>query len=76
MGCGSGNGEVDEGKKLVKEVLGQRSERGTSSDGGHDDGDFSDLVEVETVEEEDVKVKEKEDEGASGAKRRKGKGRA
>ncbi|CAN8099926.1 unnamed protein product [Discula destructiva] len=50
MGCGTSNGEVDEGKKLVKQVLAQRSERGTSTDGGHDEEDSSDLVEVQSVE--------------------------
>lgn len=76
MGCGGENGEVDEGKKLVKEVLGQRSDRGTSST-GNDDGDSSDAVEVQSVdartEEEDAE--DEQEVEASGVKRRKGKGR-
>lgn len=50
MGCGTENGEVDEGKRLVKEVLGQSIQQSASTDGGQDDGDSSDLVEVQSVE--------------------------
>lgn len=52
MACGAMNGELDEGKRLVKEVLGQqvREKQGGSTDGGHDDGESSDLVEVQSME--------------------------
>lgn len=60
MGCGAGNGEVDEGKKLVKEVLGQQSERGASTDGGNDDGESSDMVEVQSVETQEEDEEEEE----------------
>lgn len=45
MGCGAENGEVDEGSRLVKEVLGKQGE-GVSSDGGEE----SDVVDVHSVE--------------------------
>lgn len=58
---------MDEGKKLVKEVLGQRSDRGTSS--GIEDGDSSDVVEVQSVdartEEEDDGGEEEQEEASS-----------
>lgn len=44
MGCGAENGEVDEGRRLVKEVLGRQGEA-TSSDGGE-----SDAVDAHSVE--------------------------
>ncbi|KAF3759921.1 hypothetical protein M406DRAFT_283623 [Cryphonectria parasitica EP155] len=48
MGCGTMNGEVDEGKRLVKEVLGQQMEQDSLTDGGHDDGDSSDVAESQS----------------------------
>jgi len=55
MACGAMNGTVDEGKRIVDEVLAQQAavkgEAPTSTDGNSDDGpvwdDESDLVEVE-----------------------------
>lgn len=83
MACGAMNGEVDEGKRLVKEVLGAQIEgkQDGSTDGGQDDGESSDLVEVlsaGTRTDEDVSVisaKEGEEEEAQEIKRRKGKGK-
>lgn len=61
MACGTTNGEVDEGKRLVKEVLGAqmqgRSE--VSTDEGHDDGESSELAEEDRAQTnggEDVRV--------------------
>lgn len=72
MGCGAENGEVDVGKLLVKEALGQRSDRGSSS--GNDDGDSSDMVEVQSVEPRTEEEDDEEEEQAVSVKRRKGKG--
>ena len=57
MGCGNMNGEIDEGKRIVDEVLAKQAaikvEAPASTDGNTDDGpvwdDESDLVEVESV---------------------------
>lgn len=72
MGCGANNGEENEGKRIVKEVLGGRSESVERTD----DGNESDLVEVrgDEASEEDT-VSTKEEGETTGAKRRKGKGR-
>lgn len=72
MGCGASNGEENEGKRIVKEVLGGRGESAERTDDGHE----SDLVEVhgdEGSEEDGVPVKEEEE--TAGARKRKGKGR-
>lgn len=71
MGCGAENGEVDEGQRLVKEVLGGRGAV-TSSDGGED----SDVVDVQSVEAktEDENEHSKEEEDTPAGKR-KAKGR-
>lgn len=83
MACGAMNGEVDEGKRLVREVLGAQvqGKQGGSPDGGQDDEESSDLVEVQsagTRTDEDVSVisakEEEEEEETKGAKRRKEKG--
>lgn len=53
MGCAAMNGEENEGKRIVKEVLGQASESASAVD----DGEESDLVEVQSDEglkDEDV----------------------
>lgn len=67
MGCGSENGEVDEGQRLVKEVLGKRA-GGTSSDGGED----SDVMDVQSVETktEDEQEGSKEEEETPAVKRK------
>lgn len=72
MGCGANNGEENEGKRILKEVLGGRGESTERTDDGHE----SDLVEVrgdEAEEEDDISVKEEEE--TAGARKRKGKGR-
>lgn len=72
MGCGASNGEENEGKRIVKEVLGGRGDSAERTDDGHE----SDLVEVqgdEVSEEDGVSVKEEEE--TTGARKRKGKGR-
>lgn len=72
MGCGAKNGEENEGKRILKEVLGGRDESAERTDDGHE----SDLVEVkgDQSEEESVPIKEEEEE-STGARKRKGKGR-
>lgn len=72
MGCGASNGEENEGKRILKEVLGGRGESAERTDDGHE----SDLVEVrgdEVSEEDDVPVKEEEE--TTGTRKRKGKGK-
>lgn len=74
MGCGASNGEENEGKRIVKEVLGGRGGSAERTDDGHE----SDLVEVrgdEASEGDDVSVKEEEEEDTTGARKRTGKGR-
>lgn len=73
MGCGAKNGEENEGKRILKEVLGGRDESVERTDDGHE----SDLVEVrgDHSEEEIVPIKEEEEEESTGARKRKGKGR-
>lgn len=76
MSCGAENGEVDEGRRLVKEVLGGQS-AGASTDGGEE----SDLVEVQSVEtrtedgEDESKQQEEHQEEAPDVRKRKAKGR-
>lgn len=69
MGCGAENGEVDEGKRFVKEVLGRQVE-GTSSDGGEE----SDVVDVQSVgartEDGDGDEESKEEEKTPAVKRK------
>ncbi|KUI69689.1 Protein lunapark [Cytospora mali] len=70
MACAAMNGEENEGKRIVKEVLGQTTE----STDALDDGEESDLVEVQSDEgskEEEVVSKDE----ASGARKRTGKGK-
>ncbi|POS72105.1 hypothetical protein DHEL01_v209501 [Diaporthe helianthi] len=71
MGCGAKNGEENEGKRILKEVLGGRDESAERTDDGHE----SDLVEVtrDASDEESVPIK-KEEEEPTGARKRKGKG--
>ncbi|KAJ4386059.1 hypothetical protein N0V93_008951 [Gnomoniopsis smithogilvyi] len=71
MGCGVENGEVDEGRRLVKEVLDRQGE-GTSSDGGEE----SDVVDAHSVDtkKNDEKGDAKGGEDAPAVKR-KAKGR-
>ncbi|KAI7782909.1 hypothetical protein LA080_012782 [Diaporthe eres] len=72
MGCGANNGEENEGKRILKEVLGGRGESTERTDDGHE----SDLVEVrgdEASEEDNVPVKEEEE--TTGARKRRGKGK-
>ncbi|KAK3331160.1 hypothetical protein B0H66DRAFT_598655 [Apodospora peruviana] len=75
MGCGAVNGEMDEGKRLVQEVLGARVE-GSKTEMTTDDedvgGNSSDLVEVD---KEDASEPEEGQQAtaAQGLKKRKGK---
>jgi hypothetical protein len=67
MSCGSVNGEADEGKKIVREVLEARDEHNRMaplSDDGDEDSSQSGLVEVAS-EKEEIKAK-----GESGKVRR------
>jgi len=45
MACGATNGEIDEGKRIMREVLKGRVAKGETTD--DDDGNSSDLVEVD-----------------------------
>ena len=82
MGCHSLNGEEDEGKRIVSEVLGAsgRSDHVVSDDATDgDSGDSSDIVEVQKDDENsgDVKVEEAggavKSEETGGVRQRKGK---
>ncbi|KAK3372058.1 hypothetical protein B0H63DRAFT_287665 [Podospora didyma] len=65
MACGAANGELDEGKRIVQEVLGQRSPESRAAETTDDDmdaeGNWSNLVEVE-----------KEESAEEGPRKRKG----
>lgn len=50
MGCGAANGEMDEGKRLVKEVLDQHLDQGSTTDGDHDETELSDAHHGQSVE--------------------------
>lgn len=76
MGCNATNGEVDEGKRILREVLGQQTSNNPSTD-GENDNDSSDIVEAQSEDaptEDDVK-KEEEEENTSGVRKRRGKGK-
>ncbi|KAG8156964.1 hypothetical protein KVR01_013186 [Diaporthe batatas] len=71
QGCGAKNGEENEGKRILKEVLGGRDESAERTDDGHE----SDLVEVKGDQSEEESVPIQEQEEPTGARKRKGKGR-
>jgi len=78
MGCGAMNGEMDEGKKLVREVLEASKARDEARRSvGTDDGEenSSDLVEIEKEdgEDEDLAGSTTQETRSGGARRRKGK---
>ncbi len=66
MGCGATNGEVDEGKRIVKEVLGTDNTQAKNSTPPEDttDGDSSDVVEVGR-EDGDASERDRDDEKQS-----------
>jgi hypothetical protein len=74
MACGAMNGEIDETKRIVAEVLGARSsltKKYATDDGtSHSSGE---LVDVEKIEEES-ETKSETVSSAEGLKKRKGKG--
>lgn len=79
MGCGASNGEVDEGKRIIREVLNGDARKSGSISGAKHDEDSSDMAETQSEEpqtEDDVPAKEEEEEDTktSGPRRRKGKG--
>lgn len=81
MGCGTINGEVDEGKRIVREVLGEDVRKNESTNGSKYDEDSSDAAETQSEElptEDDALSKEDEKEKdrqeAAGIRKRKGKG--
>ena len=91
MACGAMNGELDEGKRIVKEVLGQSPASPTSVNDDEGDSfntealkadeDSSDLVEIERDDGDTDDEKAVEDaepmiaENTTGARKRKGKGK-
>lgn len=73
MGCGASNGEVDEGKRIVREVLGADVRKSESANGASYDEDSSQSEGAPT--EDDAALKgEDDDEKAAGVKKRKGTG--
>ncbi|KAK2054979.1 hypothetical protein LY76DRAFT_206905 [Colletotrichum caudatum] len=90
MGCGATNGEMDEGKRIMREVLGSRAggdEVPTGEEFKESDSDDSDADAVVKEEEVDEDEDEGEDKGeakdakatgrqgpAAGTRKRKGKG--
>lgn len=73
MGCGSKNGEENEGKRILKEVLGGRDESAERTDDGHESDLAQPEIKGDDSEEESVPIKEEEE--STGARKRKGKGR-
>ncbi|KAF6834536.1 Protein lunapark [Colletotrichum musicola] len=81
MGCGAKNGEMDEGKRILQEVLGSkgRGDNNVVPTGEEFKDSDSDLSSVSIKEEEDDEfqlsgAKSTGRQGASGTKKRKGKG--
>lgn len=68
MACGASNGELDEGKRIVQEVLGKRTAAAAEATDEEGAGDSSDLVEVD---KDDIA---EGNTGRDGLKVRKGKG--
>ncbi|KAK0753659.1 hypothetical protein B0T18DRAFT_337442 [Schizothecium vesticola] len=68
MACGASNGELDEGKRIVQEVLGGRTAAAAETTDDDGTGDSSDLVEVD---KDDIA---EGNTGPDGLKLRKGKG--
>jgi len=87
MACGTSNGEMDEGKKIVREVLEARQQESgvkraptsTGSEAGlpadSRDTDSSDVVDVGKEEEVDEEEKEEKEEKPTKLRRRRGKGK-
>ncbi|PSR82503.1 hypothetical protein BD289DRAFT_437328 [Coniella lustricola] len=70
MGCGAANGEIDEGKRLVKEVLGQHLDQASTTDGDHDEVTSSEISNGQSLEpstESDAVVVTNDDEQVPGA---------
>lgn len=80
MGCGAKNGEMDEGKRIMREVLGSRAPASDVSVGEEFKSSDDEVSSVEIKEEDaddDVHgagAKTTGRQGASGSKKRKGKG--
>ncbi|KAL2171187.1 hypothetical protein VTG60DRAFT_3498 [Thermothelomyces hinnuleus] len=72
MACGAPNGEMDEGKRIVREVLGARAAE-VKAEAADDDASrsSSDLVEVE---KDTLEAKPEKSSGAEGPRKRKGQG--
>ncbi|KAL2180673.1 uncharacterized protein P884DRAFT_216093 [Thermothelomyces heterothallicus CBS 202.75] len=72
MACGAPNGEMDEGKRIVREVLGARAAE-VKAETADDDASrsSSDLVEVE---KDTLEAKPEKSSGAEGPRKRKGQG--
>lgn len=68
MACGASNGELDEGKRIVQEVLGKRTATAAEATDEEGAGDSSDMVEVD---KDDIA---EGNTGRDGLKLRKGKG--
>ncbi|KAI8210554.1 Endoplasmic reticulum junction formation protein lunapark [Colletotrichum sp. SAR 10_76] len=80
MGCGAKNGEMDEGKRIMREVLGSRAPASDVSVGEEFKSSDDEVSSVEIKEEDadddvhGVGAKTTGRQGASGSKKRKGKG--
>lgn len=71
MACGEVNGEIDEGKRIVREVLAQKPD--ASGDEAEEADTTSDLIDVKEEDAEDEVTRQLQDE--SRPRRRKGKGK-
>ncbi|KAH6884082.1 hypothetical protein B0T10DRAFT_493535 [Thelonectria olida] len=72
MACGALNGELDEGERIVKEVLGQAVEDAAVKQ--EDDDNTEDDV-VDVTKEDIVEAKEADEGPAAGVRKRRGKGK-
>jgi hypothetical protein len=73
MSCGALNGELDEGERIVKEVLGQAAEDAAAKQ--EEDNNTEDDV-VDVTKEDIVELAKEADEGpAAGVRKRRGKGK-
>lgn len=77
MSCGALNGELDEGKRIVKEVLGQAAEDAAAvkKEEDREDSTEDDVVDVTKDDIAEELAKEAHEGPASGVRKRRGKGK-
>ncbi|KPM36684.1 hypothetical protein AK830_g9879 [Neonectria ditissima] len=75
MSCGALNGELDEGKRIVNEVLGQAADNAAATEAGADDSSSDDVVDVAREHLLEEVQEDTKDGPAAGVRKRRGKGK-